>query len=193
MTNQELLEIVDKAEAHLLENNIPFIFATAARHQLSLAAAGFPWFVHVLGQEALIKAWDEDRRVVNESDIETAISSLARSRYAQKFSDKYQQAVGDSSQREIVLRLLAKWPHGDVPSSAIYPLAKQLSVSNPSAPKADLLKERYGEVIVKPPHQDRGLVRFRDAMFKQYIDLRSSIYADVKLSVDAAWDAWKQS
>ena len=96
-------------------------------------------------------------------------------------------AVRDSYYRELVLRFFSKWNDDDIPTSEIYPLAKGLGVSNASIYKKDLTQVKYGRVLITPPDQSRGIVRFRNAMFKRYVDLRSAIYADAKEKVDRAW------
>ncbi len=152
-----------------------------------VAADGFPWFVHVLAQEALRRAYDDARTSIVASDVTAAIKELASNRFAQQFSDTYQLAVKDSYYREIVLRLFAKWRDDDIPTSEIYPLGKRLGVSNASIYKKDLTLAIYGRVLVTPPDQPRGIVRFRNAMFKRYVSLRGSIYRDVKENVDEVW------
>ena len=187
MKPDELAEIVDRALALLNEEGVEIEMAPDARQELVSAAGGFPWFVHVLGQEALRAVWDSQRDTIGIDAVGDAIRTLARNRFAQQFSDVYQMAVRDSRNREIVLRLMAKWPENDVPLSEIYRPAKSLHVSNPSASKKDLMLKRHGVVILAPPEHDRGVVRFRNAVFKRYINLRDSIYRGVKERVDEEW------
>jgi hypothetical protein len=73
-------------------------------------AAGFPWFVHVIGQSALLIAADEKRNLVAEADVVQAVQNITNNQFAQQFSDMYRNAVRNSYQREIVLRTLAEWP-----------------------------------------------------------------------------------
>ena len=67
-------------------------------------------------------------------------------------------AVRDSRQREIVLRLMAKWSGDDVPLSEIYPLAKKLHVVNTYTSKRDLMLKRHGGVLVTPPMHTKGII-----------------------------------
>lgn len=187
MDRVDLAEIVGRALALLQEQGIEMTAAPAAVERLVEAAGGFPWFVHVLGQESLKVVWDEGRRVIMDGDVTNAVETLASNRFAQQFSDVYQMAVRDSRNREIVLRLMAKWSGNDVPLSEVYPVAKRLGVSNPSVSKKDLMLKRHGAVILAPPEHERGVVRFRNAVFKRYIDLRHSIYAGVRAEVEAEW------
>ena len=90
----------------------------------------------------------------------------------------------DSSRREMLLRLLAKWEASDIPLSEIYADAKHMGIKSPYQYRRDLEKKTYGAIIVSP---QKGIVRFRDAMFKRYAGLRDSIYLGAKDSVDKYW------
>ena len=185
MKDEELGEIIAKTIKILHTSDVIIKFSDEASQLLIKSAAGFPWFIHVLGAEALKIAWDANRKIIEQADVKIAILKLSQNRFAQQFSDIYQRAVRDSVQREIVLRLMAKWDDNDIPLSEIYRVAKQLKVSNPSTAKRDLLKIKYGASLIIPPSHERGIVRFKNAMFKRYINLRSSIYNDINTQVDS--------
>jgi Cdc6-like AAA superfamily ATPase len=187
MNADELEEIVLKAMRVLSAAGIEVSFTPEATSLLAGSAGGYPWFVHAIGHEALIDCWDSGARVVKAEHVERAIAKLTSNRFAQRFSDTYRVAVGDSPQREIVLRLLAKWRGDDVYLSEIYPLAHALGVSNPSVCKRDLVEKKHGQVITTPPDRDKGVVRFSNRMFARYTELRSSLYRDVKEQVDEIW------
>jgi hypothetical protein len=74
-------------------------FDGGATDTLASAAAGFPWFVHLLGQAALLKADEERQELVTDLHVVSAVRSLMTNRLAQHFSDLYQTAVGDSSRQ----------------------------------------------------------------------------------------------
>ena len=187
MTFAESKDIVKKVITILKIFNIDSSFSAKAYRILLNAAGGYPWFVHVLAQEALKTSWDRGHAEVVADDMSFAIKRLSSNRFAQQYSDRYQAAVRDSRQREIVLRLMAKWGADDVPLSEIYPIAKKLQVMNPYTSKKDLMLKRHGEVLINPPMHTKGIIRFKDSMFKRYIDLRSPIYNGVKDEVDDAW------
>lgn len=187
MSATELAEIVDRAMRRLHLENCPMSFSNKAREQLVRYAGGFPWFVHVIGQAALLAAWEGSRNRVETWDVEAAVKGLAENKFAQQFSDLYLSAVRDSFQREIVLRLLARWPDEDIPTSQIYPKAERVGVSNPSLLKKQLASERCGSVLVAPPGHARGLVRFRNAMFKRYVCLREALFDQVAERIDKVW------
>jgi hypothetical protein len=110
---------------------------------------------------------------MNASDIHSSVEGLAKNKFAQEFSDTYTMAVGEARQREIVLRLMARWDLHDIPLSEIYAMARKLGVVNPSQHKKDLSRKKYGELLLSP---QKGIVRFRNALLKRYVDLRSAIF-----------------
>ena len=186
MSNGELADIVDRAVERLNNAGVAVSFSARARKKLVQVAGGFPWFVHVIGQRVLVTAADATRLAIEEDDITRAIQDLTKNRFAQRFSDIYQQCVRDSVQREMVLRAFASWPGVDIPTIEIYSVLRQLGVSNPTIYKGHLTSPAYGGIFVTPNYQQRGLVRFRDEMFKRYVFLRPSLYTDVDKQVEEA-------
>jgi len=187
MNMAELKEISTKVENFLAENDVKITFDNSAKEKLAMISGGFPWFVHVIGQDSLINAYDNNIYTITGGKIETSVSRLAENRYAKQCYDLYFKSVRDSQPREVLLRLLAKWNDDNIPLSDIYPMARSLKLSNPSALKNQLMKQKYGKVIFSPEGHQRGLVRFHNKMFKRYINLRDSIYIGVAASVNEEW------
>lgn len=190
MNSEELQEIIEKALGLLENGGVAMTFSDTAMLRLVTAANGFPWFVHVLGREVLVSVWDDGRRQVEELDVVAAISALAQNRFAQQFQDLYQTAVKESPQREILLRLMAKWADDNIPLSDVYTMAKRLNVSNPSVYKSNLSSSKNGLIIVSPHHRMGGVVRFRNAMFKQYVNLRKPLYIGLDSDIESVWDRY---
>ena len=188
MNEGELYEIVEKAEAYLNDEGIEITFDHFATLKLVKYASGFPWFVHVIGQSALLLVEDSNRKVVLEPDVVQAVDSITRNQFAQQFSDMYRNIVRNSYQREMVLRAFASWHGIDIPTSEVYKVLKsELGVTNPSVYKGQLTSPSYGRVIHTPQFRNRAWVRFSNEMFKIYCTLRPSIYNDVDANVrDAA-------
>lgn len=189
MSKPDLESIVERTETHIAENGGSYTFSTEARSRLSDVASGFPWFVHVIGQAALIAADDDEVTDISVNRINNAIAALATGRYARQYYDTYQRAVKDSISREYVLRLCALWFDEYVPTSEIYPKARGLGVTGPSTYIGHLTNVEYGRVLAKSRTQSRALYRFHDEMFKVYARLRPSIYEGVKLKSEQAMRA----
>jgi len=186
----ELADVIDKAVQTLANLDTPMTFDSTARRDLIEFSGGFPWFTHTIGQEALRIALDDTRSAVTRDDVIHAKRNLTDSRFAQQFRDSYQRAVRDSSQREIVLRVFAAWPSTDIPTSDVYAICRFLGVANPAVYRGHLVQSMYGEPLMVTGLQQRGLVRFRNQMFKQYVELRPSIYGDVDHRVEEATRTW---
>lgn len=186
MTTRELEEVILKARRRIRDSGLSVQFLAGAIQRIARAAAGFPWFVHIFGQATLMSALDARRDVITIKDVEESVNDLANNRFAQQFGDEYRSAVGRSRDREVVLRLFARWPEFAIPVAKIYPLAQRLGVRNPSAARTHLLSGGTASALVALSHQP-GLVRFRNAMFKRYCDLRQSISDGVAVEVGALW------
>jgi hypothetical protein len=187
MTEVELYEIVEKAETFLKDQGIDIGFDHFAILKMVELAAGYPWFIHVIGQSALLLVADEKRKLVTEPDVARAVQEITNNRFAQQFADAYRNAVRNSAQRETVLRTFAEWRDTDIPTSEVYrKLKTQLGVSNPSVYRKQLSSKEYGLLINTPQFQNRAYVRFPNEMFKIYVRLRASIYENVDQQV---WQA----
>ncbi|WP_190990008.1 hypothetical protein [Pseudarthrobacter sulfonivorans] len=125
--------------------------------------------------------------------MDNAIEGIVDSRLAQQFSDMYQAAVRDSLAREQTLRVFAHWTDPDIPTGEVYKILKNsLGVSSSSTHRGQLCKPEFGDVLFVPGIQKRGLVRFRNEMFKAYVRMRPSIYTGVDEVVRDAYSVWNE-
>ena len=187
MTEGELYEIVEKAETYLKDEGLDIGFDHFATLKIVEFAAGYPWFVHVIGQSSLLLTAEAKRKLVVELDVLQAVEAINSNQFAQQFSDMYRNIVRNSYQRETVLRTFAEWRSPDIPTSEIYrALKNDLGISNPSVYKKQLSSREYGRVVHTPQVGNRGWVRFANEMFKVYVRLRPSLYTNVDINVRAA-------
>jgi histone H3/H4 len=186
MAESELSQIIDRAMEKLGEEGLYYTFNRSSSLTLARLAGGFPWFVHVLGQEALLVAHRASRTTVIKEDIDSASKSLANNRFGHEFRELYQKAVRESSQREMVLRTFALWRNQDVPTSDIYPVLRQIGVTNPSPYVGHLSSDPFGHILWRPPYQERGVLRFTNEMFKVYVRVRKPIF-NVDERIRRAW------
>lgn len=190
MTSGELADVVDRAVRKLAAVGESYTFHPDARTRLVRLAAGFPWFVHVIGQAALLLALSRNEKEVTDDILIIAARDLVKNRFAQNFKDTYQRAIRGSYQREIVLRVFAAWRGSEIPTSRIYPVCQALGVTNPAVYRGHLTAEHYGEPLMAPGYQQRGLLRFRNEMFKQYVTLTGSLFEGIDEEVRKATTAW---
>ncbi|MGW5769032.1 hypothetical protein ACWEVY_07780 [Streptomyces longwoodensis] len=182
MTNGELADVIDRAVDSLRSQGLPHRFSPDARTRLVRIAGGFPWFIHVIGQQALLRASDQGNFVVSGDNITQGIRKLTDKQFAQQFADSYQRAVRDSVAREKVLRLLAAWPDVEIPTGDAYAILRNLGISKPSAYKRQLKSEKYGEILTSPGYEESSLVQFKNEMFRRYVYLRPPIHEVVDVS-----------
>ena len=188
MNTEELIQIITLTEYILKLFNIKIKFSDDAKKLLAYVSGGFPWFVHILGQQSLIEAYDAGELEISKDRVVSVIKNLPKNRFAQLFRDLYLKAVGDSRPREIILRLFAKWGTRDIPTSEIYPVAYKLGISNPSMYTKELQLKKYGHILERVPYRETGgIYSFRNSMFRRYIELRNSVYSGVKEYVNHAW------
>jgi Cdc6-like AAA superfamily ATPase len=193
MTDNELYQITEKAEEYLAGQSVELRFDDSAKLKLVEVASGYPWFVHVLGQSALMLTAEAKRDLVAESDVLQAIDTINRNQFAQQFSDSYLFVVRNSSKRETALRTFAEWRDTDIPTGEVYQVLKaRLGVSDASDYKGQLASREYGRVIVTPQHRNPTWVRFDNEMFKIYVRLRKSINSDVDENVREATRKWQR-
>lgn len=188
MGGGELWEIVQKASATLAEKiGSGFDVEFRARERIIEIAGGFPWFVHLIGRDALLLAHERDGDLrILEADVEGALGSLVTNDLAQPYADLYRRSVSNSFERETVLRALARWPHRDIPIPDICWLARHASIQSPEQHVLDLQTEEFGEAIQFHP-TDGDAVRFQSRMFQHYINLRESQYHSVRERLEEAW------
>lgn len=192
MSPVELGQIVTKAQAYLDANRVNIRFTDAAILRLAHVAGGFPWFTHVLGQQALIDADAAGSSEITAENVVQSIASIVENRFAQQFADMYQMAVRDSPRREVALRVFAHWRDADIPTGEVYRVLKgPLAISGGSTYRGHLCTPEFGSILFAPAFQKRGLVRFRNEMFKAYVRMRPSIYGGIDRRVaTATTSAW---
>lgn len=186
MSRPELESIFDRTEDFLLENGMSFAFSEGAARLAARTAAGFPWFMHVLGQTALLEVNKNGAAGVEERDIRNAISALPKGRLAKQYNDRYLLAVRDSMYREMILRLFAGWMDEDIPTSEVYRRAYTLGLNSPSQYVGHLVKPEHGQVLRRSGQQSR-VYNFADEVFKAYVRMRPSVYEGVKTKVDSTF------
>jgi Cdc6-like AAA superfamily ATPase len=191
MSTRELAQIVVKAQSYLRDEGFDIKFSSNAIGKLVQVSAGFPWFVHVLGQQCVIEADRNGHSTIQRLHVDKAIQGIVDSRLAQQFSDMYQAAVRDSLAREKTLRAFAHWTDPDIPTGEVYKILKNnLGVGSGSTHRGQLCRPEFGDILFVPGIQKRGLVRFRNEMFKAYVRMRPSIYSGVDGVVREAYSVW---
>lgn len=129
MPELERLQIIKRAEYKV---DSAIIFDDEAMNEIWEKSEGFPYFVHLLGKEAMLLAYERNSSRVSMNDIETLSNNIAAGRLTNIFENVYHESVKNSPQREILLKFFAEESANEISSEPIYSLAKDMEISNPS-------------------------------------------------------------
>ncbi len=169
MPSDELGQILRRAEFAVGE---AIIFERDAVEEITRRSEGFPFFTHLLGREAMLLAFERGSPKVSKTDIESLASLISEGRLRCIYEDMYHDAVRNSPQREILLKIFADQSEDEINSEEVYPFAKEMEITNPS----QLMKQ-----LTAPDNPDTAPVlvrvreryyRFSDPVFKTYARLR---------------------
>lgn len=162
MSEDELRTIVRRAEEQI--SNI-IRFDERSTEQLIKLSQGQPYMLHLVGKHALLLAHELKATLIGTELIEKAKMEIVKAKNS-FLEERYLKAIGNSPQRETVLRVFATFPTDSVNTSKAYPDAKAKGVGNPSYYTGDLQKRQYGGELERISDQYYG---FRDPLFKAYV------------------------
>lgn len=169
MTSEELGSIIDRTE-NIIQ---PYGFETSLIEEITKMSEGFPYFVHLLGRECALCAFENNTNtdfLITKKHLEEVLQSLKAGRLAPVYEELYQVGVKHSPQRELLLRAFADSPEEEISTGAVYTCVQDLGVTNPS----QLMKELTAPVGFEPiliEVRDR-CYRFADPVFRTYVKLR---------------------
>jgi Cdc6-like AAA superfamily ATPase len=168
MSVSELTEIVKNAESII---DCSMRFEMAATLFLAELSQGQPYMVQYVGKEALKLAFHDHRGMVTIQDVQEARKSLLKKSPEPFLEMRYQKAIGQSVNREVVLRSFAEalGLGGSVASLDAYRLAKFSNVDNPGRYSRQLLLDKYGAELAKV---GTHLYKFKDPLFAAYVKIR---------------------
>lgn len=172
MPTEELHIILKRAEHHI-GNRI--CFNDDAAELIVSSAEGFPYFVHLIGKQALLEAFQNDKARIEYSDIIKVKNDISSGRLKTVYEETYHSAVKESPQRELLLKLFSEEATDEMNTEGVYTAAKDLGVTNPSQLMRELTQPQDGSLPVltklRPHHY-----RFTDPVFKVYAKLRTWKY-----------------
>lgn len=169
MDADELAEIITRAMA-ALDNK--YSFDLAAINWITTIARGHPFYVHLVGKHALLRAISQKTDVVTEKIAREALADIAFKGSAPVQEAAYKKAVGHSYIREHILKKFAGVDADEVYTTDLYAdIAREMNI-DPSAISVyvgQLASDKYGNVLERT--RDR-YYRFTDSLFKAYASAR---------------------
>lgn len=163
MPISDLTQILRRAE-YLVKNTI--IFEENAALTIATLSEGFPYFVHLLGKEAMLIAYDRNSTRVTEEDIEVLSRKITEGRLSTIYKDIYHNAVKSSPQRELLLKIFSEQEQDEIYTEPVYSLAKDLGITNPSQLMKELTTTEWGSPVLTKVRE--RYYRFTDPVFKVY-------------------------
>lgn len=171
MPDSELRHILRRAQ-YKVDDAI--VFDDSAVVQIAEQAQGFPYFVHLLGREAMLMAFMANSQRVLPQHIRALAKKINDGRLSTIYEDIYQDAVKHSPYREILLKLFSEQDSDEIATAPVYATAKEFGITNPSQLMKELThQENRAGVLTKVRER---YFRFTDPVFKVYARMRNWKY-----------------
>ena len=173
MPEYERIQIIKRAEYRV---DHVITFEDQAINEICEKSEGFPYFVHLLGKEAMLLAFERSSSKVSMADINALSKLIADGRLTNIFENVYHESVKNSPQRELILKLFAEDATNEISSEPIYSLAKDMGVTNPSQLMKQLTSPDNSMTAPVLTKVREKYYRFTDPVFKVYARIRNWKY-----------------
>lgn len=173
MPDYELNQILKRGEFAVQKL---IIFEEDAENLITSKSEGFPYFVHLLGKEAMLISFQRLSKSVTVVDINNLFIKISEGRLNTIFENLYREAIKNSPQREILLKIFSETNEDVIETNDVYNLAQSFNITNPS----QLMKQ-----LTTPDNPDVAPIlikvadrhyRFTDPVFKVYSRIRNFKY-----------------
>jgi len=177
MLPYESIAIIERAE-ELFEGALTF--ELGVKKKIAEIAEGYPYFVQLLGKECVAKANQYRTRIVDDTVFQSVLEDIKQGRSFPTLERAYQRAIGSSSDRQLLLHLLADQAEegtmfnedvGRVFLKGVRKDAEDLNVSYIDQLLPRLLDAKFGPVLVRVPEKP-GVYEFVNPVFRLYVRLR---------------------
>jgi hypothetical protein len=169
MPKEEMYSILKRAEHHVSNN---MYFTDDAAHEIIESAEGFPYFIHLLGKEAFLMAFELGQQVISKDHILSIKKKISQGKLKTIYEEIYHSAVKESPQRALLLKFFAEETNDEIFSEPVYASAKDLGVTNPSQLMRELTIPQDAGLGVLTKIREQ-YYRFTDPVFKVYARLRT--------------------
>lgn len=162
------------------------LFKGAIRFEPGIAAKiaelcqGYPYFVQLIGKQCVNEANAANTDLVDQAVFEKVLNDLRTGKAFPTLESAYQRAVGNSTDRQLLLHLLAEQPTeqslfsdeiGRIVLKASRQVAEELNVQFVDQLIPRLVEKKYGPVLERVPER-QGTYEFVNPVLRQYIRLR---------------------
>lgn len=179
MDKPESIAIFHRAEM-LFKDAI--LFDNSVIEHVAELCQGYPYFVQLIGKECVSRANRLGVTQVNKGILDLVLGDIQSGRAFPTLEQSYQRAIGNSSDRELILHLLA----GQAEDSAMFNTdigrvalretrrdAEDLEIQYIDQLVPRLVDEAYGPVLKRIPER-QGVYEFVNPVLRLYIRLRKT-------------------
>lgn len=141
---------------------------------------GYPYFVQLIGKQCVNEANSANTDLVDHIVFEKVLNDLRTGKAFPTLESAYQRAIGNSTDRQMLLHLLAEQSTeqtlfsdeiGRIVLKASRQVAEELNVQFVDQLMPRLVEKRYGPVLERIPER-QGTYEFVNPILRQYIRLR---------------------
>jgi Cdc6-like AAA superfamily ATPase len=177
MISLETNEIIERAEQLFNEE---LSFTPFVKKEISRISEGYPYFTQLLGKECVAKANQTNTGIVDEKVFKRVMDDVRLGRSFPTLERAYQRAIGNSTDRQLLLHLLAEQPEdetffdedvGRVFLKNARKDAEGLDIQYVDQLVPRLLDVKYGPTLVRIPEK-QGIYEFVNPVFRLYVRLR---------------------
>lgn len=177
MAPQELAEIIDKGF-----NKLNMSIKEGVKTKIVRFSQGFPHYTHLLAKSAAQAALDDDRTLVQDDDLDKAVSGAVREAQ-ESLRNAYQKATIAAKKTIFpeVLLACALAPvdeHGNFRAADLEKALSTITKRNYITPQfayhlAELCSAARGSILIKVGEGKRFRYRFTNPLFKPYVILHA--------------------
>ncbi|MCS4135119.1 ATP-binding protein [Salinibacter ruber] len=163
MPKYQLMKILGKAE-YVVENQISF--TNEAKEEIAKMSEGFPYFTHLMGEEAMVSAFKNKQKQIDVDSVSAVSEKISEGKLKTNYEGLYHDSVKQSAQREMLLKMFAEEDRNEIHTKEVYEQAKEMGISNPSQLMKELTMGEKGSGVLKKVRP--RYYRFTDPVFKVY-------------------------
>ncbi|MEE1947431.1 hypothetical protein V0R48_00495 [Pseudomonas alcaligenes] len=178
MPQAEAVAVLDRAE-ELFEGSLSF--DGEIKENISSISQGYPYFIQMIGRSCALKAAQMGLNRVNKYIYNSVLSDIKSGLAFPTLESSYKKAVGDSSDRQLLLHILAEQPEentlfnedvGRVFLKQARRDAGEFDIEYVDQLLPRLLDKKFGPVLRSVP-EGRGVYEFINPVFRLYVTLRN--------------------
>lgn len=155
-------------------------FEPGIAQKIAELCQGYPYFVQLIGKQCVNEVNAANTDLVDHAVFEKVLNDLRTGKAFPTLESAYQRAIGNSTDRQLLLHLLAEQPTeqslfsdeiGRIVLKSSRQVAEELNVQFVDQLMPRLVEKKYGPVLERIPER-QGTYEFVNPVLRQYIRLR---------------------